>query len=86
MKINAIECPKCHDIIFSRVRHDYRSCSCSSIAIDGGFDYTKVSFDPDIDPNAIKSVVLELDVTRAILYDDWNYSKDEFGKISGTSA
>ena len=39
MIVNAIQCPRCGDTIYSRTRHDYRSCSCGSVSIDGGFDY-----------------------------------------------
>ena len=44
MKIYAYECGICGDKIFSRARHDYRSCSCKSIAVDGGFDYNKITY------------------------------------------
>ena len=42
MKITAIKCKKCGDIIYSRCLHDYHSCSCGSCAIDGGFDYVRL--------------------------------------------
>jgi len=38
---NKAECRTCGDIIESRHRHDYVTCSCSSISIDGGKDYLK---------------------------------------------
>lgn len=41
---DAIECVHCEDIVFSVNRHDYRNCKCGKIAIDGGKDYTKISF------------------------------------------
>lgn len=43
MILTALYCPKCKDVIYSRVRHDFRTCSCESCAIDGGRDYTKIT-------------------------------------------
>jgi len=44
MKINAVYCDKCHEIIYSRSNaHDYRKCSCGNISVDGGFEYFKWS-------------------------------------------
>lgn len=44
---DAIQCLNCDDIIYSVMRHDDRSCKCTSVSIDGGKDYTKVSFKED---------------------------------------
>lgn len=38
---NAAKCLKCGDVIFSKHRHDYVSCSCGNVSVDGGFDYSK---------------------------------------------
>lgn len=35
-------CRKCLDIIQSAHRHDFVTCSCEAISIDGGSDYTRV--------------------------------------------
>lgn len=78
MKIDAIQCNKCGDTIFSRARHDYRSCSCGECFVDGGFDYMRVGF-KDKDSYINKS--LEIDTTKEILYKDWNNRKDKFGLI-----
>lgn len=40
----AIHCFACDDVVYSVMRHDMRSCSCGKVSIDGGKDYTKVSF------------------------------------------
>ena len=39
---NAAQCAKCGDIIESTHRHDFVSCSCKAIFIDGGVDYFRV--------------------------------------------
>lgn len=36
-----IMCPSCKDIIFSEHRHDYKSCKCGDVTIDGGKDYLR---------------------------------------------
>lgn len=38
---NKVRCTKCHDVIESFNRHDFKWCSCHSIAVDGGRDYLK---------------------------------------------
>jgi len=38
---NAIKCKKCHVIIESFHRHDFKWCPCHSVAVDGGHDYLK---------------------------------------------
>lgn len=36
---NAIQCKLCDDVIESIYRHDYVERSCSSCAVDGGYEY-----------------------------------------------
>lgn len=38
---NQVKCLKCCDTPFSKHRHDYQTCSCGSIAVDGGCDYLR---------------------------------------------
>jgi hypothetical protein len=38
---NSIRCRKCGDEIVSTHRHDFRWCSCGSVAVDGGRAYLK---------------------------------------------
>lgn len=40
--IHAIKCKKCGEIIYSTSRHDFKWCSCHTVAIDGGYDYCRV--------------------------------------------
>lgn len=35
------QCRKCKTIIQSTYRHDFVSCKCGAIFIDGGADYTR---------------------------------------------
>lgn len=43
MKIikNANQCRKCGDVIESKHVHDFVSCSCGAVAVDGGHDYLR---------------------------------------------
>lgn len=41
--INKAKCLMCNDIIVSRHRHDFVTCSCGSLAVDGGKEYLKRS-------------------------------------------
>jgi len=72
MKINAIQCGQCDDVIFSRANYDYRKCSCGHCVIDGSkivglfFTYGQI----------------ELNITKETAYQDWNNSNDKYGKIS----
>ena len=38
---NEAQCAKCKAIIFSRHRHDFVTCECGAIAVDGGMAYLK---------------------------------------------
>jgi hypothetical protein len=38
---NRARCKLCNDIIESLHRHDYQTCSCGEIMVDGGRDYLR---------------------------------------------
>lgn len=40
---NMAQCLLCGDVIESKYRHDYRSCKCLNLSIDGGHFYIKRS-------------------------------------------
>ena len=75
-KVTCIKCPKCKDVIYSRTHYDCRSCSCGEVAIDGGFDYTRILGYYEGEP-----FNLEIDVTEQELYDDWNNRINKYGVI-----
>jgi hypothetical protein len=79
MKVQAVQCYKCKDIIWSRAGHDFRWCTCESVAIDGGRHYTKIIGDPG-------SYMLiddyEVGITADEAHKDWNTSTDKYGLIS----
>ncbi len=43
--MNAAKCHKCGDVIRSVHRHDFQSCKCGAIFIDGGDDYYRAGGD-----------------------------------------
>ena len=76
-KVNALECPTCGDLIYSRDRHDFHYCSCEEIAVDGGFDYLRIAFKKVLP----KTVRIYVDATKEELFEDWNQRINKFGVI-----
>lgn len=44
---NIAQCLSCHDVIESKSRHDFVSCKCGAIFVDGGRDYLRAGGDLD---------------------------------------
>lgn len=76
--VSAIECPECGETIYSRAHHDFHFCHCGACAIDGGFDYVKITAQ---NPSSVQIKKIPIKATRKILYDDWNKSKNKYGWI-----
>jgi hypothetical protein len=78
-RVSTVTCNSCGDEIYSRATHDYHTCSCGSIAVDGGFEYTRLLWQP----RQPKPMVCfrYVNRTKEQLYDDWNMRKDKFGII-----
>ena len=82
LKVKAIKCPKCEDVIYSRARHDFHYCNCGAIFVDGGFDYLRYGEGSNNESfDKIENINLELDVTKEKLFDDWNKGINKFGII-----
>jgi hypothetical protein len=41
------QCKECGDIIESKHRHDFVTCQCGNLNIDGGLDYTRIMCDKE---------------------------------------
>ena len=78
-KVQAMRCKWCGVTIFSRARHDFRSCACEKVSIDGGRDYTKVSSSND---DAYEPMTLVVYATPWELYNDWNCGIDKWGRYT----
>ena len=81
VKITALKCKHCDTTIFSRMRRDMRYCECRKIAIDGGFDYIKITGnEEDYD-------IVEFDLKRNLrflkreLFTDWSMHLDRYGLL-----
>jgi hypothetical protein len=86
---NKAQCKKCGDIIESKHVHDFVSCDCGEISVDGGHDYLKRSaYDFD---NVIElSEVTEDEIDKNLKEFEDDKSKkliekiiiaDDFGKL-----
>lgn len=42
---NAARCLKCGDVIESTYCHDFRTCSCGALSVDGGHEYLRRCFE-----------------------------------------
>ena len=83
-KIPATVCPNCMCALYSRAEHDYISCFCGGISVDGGYSnrYGRRSWDPDkVDPTKIFGMVLEVEATPFEIFNDWNKRIDKLGRV-----
>ncbi len=55
---NSIRCRTCGDILESVSVHDYRSCSCGRVAVDGGHEYLRRCYTDSKDDYEELSVVV----------------------------
>ena len=46
---NAIKCNHCGDVIESKYTHDFKWCSCKTVAVDGGLSYARRNFVNSLD-------------------------------------
>lgn len=44
---NRIRCRRCDDTIESHSQHDFRSCSCGAVFVDGGHSYQRIGGEPE---------------------------------------
>lgn len=38
---NAARCLDCGDLLYSQTRHDFKTCACGNLSVDGGSAYTR---------------------------------------------
>ena len=77
LTVQAVQCIRCGDVIFSRAQYDYHSCSCGETFIDGGRDYVRVGW-KNLHPIGISLVLTQ---SNQVLYNDWNKRTDKFGTM-----
>lgn len=44
IKVNKARCVHCGDILESTWIHDFKTCSCGRVSVDGGHDYIRRGF------------------------------------------
>lgn len=44
---NAVRCLGCDTVVESMHRHDFRTCECGNVSVDGGLLYARVVFATD---------------------------------------
>lgn len=52
------------EVLFSRYRHDFRTSKDKTVSIDGGRDYTKLSYEPG---NSVRTVTLRLEKDQLVV-------------------
>jgi hypothetical protein len=57
---NRARCRKCNDIIESEYRHDFRSCECGAISVDGGKAYLRRLWGGGLKPERKSDSIEEL--------------------------
>lgn len=78
--VTGATCPSCHTFVFSRSRHDFRWCPCGKLAVDGGFDYLKVSGTVDAAVSRKRVLASKEDLLR-----DYSIGTDKWGYVPGTT-
>lgn len=88
-EIRAIRCNKCKDIIYSRLKHDMRYCSCKECFIDGGSsiigyeeEYKCIRVGGDY---TVTTVVLgyfeDVKEVQKALFLDWQNKTNNYGRV-----
>lgn len=79
---NQVKCLKCGDEPFSAHRHDFKSCKCGNISVDGGQAYLKRMYKSKNFKDM--SIVLDQDLVDAMInMADWSQEtgRNSFGYV-----
>lgn len=90
VKVKGIRCKHCGDFTYSRANHDYITCSCGKISVDGGShivgdpksDYIRIRGYGHFEERFIGNFE-SIQHAKRVLYDDWNKRKNKYGNIKG---
>ena len=61
---NQARCLDCGDEPYSANRHDFKSCKCGNISVDGGLDYIRRVYDTDANMEDM-SITIPLEAYKA---------------------
>ena len=78
MIIKAFQCPNCKGIVYSRTKHDHRSCHCTKLVVANGLDNPCVLYQ---NKEIVSKVSIKINISKEVLFDDWNRRIDNFGRI-----
>ena len=70
--INKIQCKHCGDIIESKTVHDFKTCECRKVFVDGGHEYLRRGF-----PTKYEDDIIELSEYEEELLDEEGYPTEE---------
>jgi hypothetical protein len=61
VRVNSVRCKKCNDVIVSNNRHDFKTCKCGSVSVDGGSWYCKRVFKTDAEYEELSEYYIDRD-------------------------
>lgn len=69
---NMVKCKKCGDIIESTYRHDFVTCSCGEVSVDGGHAYLRRCFKDDDSYEELSEEKEISDEEYQVMLDEYN--------------
>jgi hypothetical protein len=81
---NRARCKKCYSVIESLNRHDYKTCKCGAISVDGGLAYLRRTGEIGSIEELSRSVEsfdkMDLETTKTLLedYKEWVSTYEAF--------
>jgi len=69
--LNQAKCLDCGDLIFSAHRHDFQTCSCENLSVDGGMDYIRRAYATDANIQEMSLELPDVVVNRAVELAKW---------------
>ena len=80
---NQVKCLNCGDEPFSAYRHDFKSCKCGRVSVDGGQDYLRRSYKDNAEYIDLSIQVDELTVEMCMSALEWceDTGRNDFGKV-----
>lgn len=95
IKVNKAKCLKCNDVIESKTRHEFNTCSCGNLSVDGGHSYIKrcvkeMDMVKDLSEYDKKYIVVDLNSVRLevpdIFFEDSTTNEERERMISNLLA
>ena len=78
---NAFKCLYCNDIIESKHQHEYTTCKCGAMSIDGGTSYIRLVGDLDMMENMCEVIDVWEDGDKIRCIDGSKQKTLELGKV-----